>query len=147
MTERLTEREGQAEDSGEETIRPADLREFIGQETLKETLSIAIGAAHKRKKPIDHILFSGPPGLGKTTLAHIISHEMGTSIHSTSGPVLEKPGDLAAILTTLKSGDVLFIDEIHRLRHGCRGSPVPCNGGFFGRHYDRRRTGSEVNPA
>ncbi len=115
MTERLTEREGQAEDSGEETIRPADLREFIGQETLKETLSIAIGAAHKRKKPIDHILFSGPPGLGKTTLAHIISHEMGTSIHSTSGPVLEKPGDLAAILTTLKSGDVLFIDEIHRL--------------------------------
>ncbi|HVP95327.1 MAG TPA: Holliday junction branch migration DNA helicase RuvB [Methanoregulaceae archaeon] len=115
MKERVTEGEEQSEDNGEETIRPANLREFIGQEALKETLSIAIAAARKRKKPIDHILFSGPPGLGKTTLAHIISHEMGTSIHSTSGPVLEKPGDLAAILTTLQNGDVLFIDEVHRL--------------------------------
>jgi holliday junction DNA helicase RuvB len=103
------------EDAIEETIRPSKLKDFIGQESLKETLSIAIEAARKRKKPLDHILFSGPPGLGKTTLAHIIAHEMGTGIHSTSGPVLEKPGDLAAILTTLSEGDVLFIDEVHRL--------------------------------
>jgi holliday junction DNA helicase RuvB len=115
MIQRVTEGAGHTEDNGEETIRPANLREFIGQEALKETLSIAVGAARKRKKPIDHILFSGPPGLGKTTLAHIVSHEMGTTIHSTSGPVLEKPGDLAAILTTLEAGDVLFIDEVHRL--------------------------------
>ena len=103
------------EDIIEETIRPSKLKDFIGQEALKETLSIALEAAQKRKKPLDHILLSGPPGLGKTTLAHIIAHEMGTDIHSTSGPVLEKPGDLAAILTTLSEGDVLFIDEVHRL--------------------------------
>ncbi|HTY15054.1 MAG TPA: Holliday junction branch migration DNA helicase RuvB [Methanoregulaceae archaeon] len=115
MKDRVTEGEELGEDRGEETIRPVNLREFIGQEALKETLAIAIGAARKRGKPIDHILFSGPPGLGKTTLAHIISREMGTTIHSTSGPVLEKPGDLAAILTTLQTGDVLFIDEVHRL--------------------------------
>jgi len=115
MNDRVTEREEQASDRGEETIRPSNLSEFIGQEDIKETLAIAIGAARKREKPIDHILFSGPPGLGKTTLAHIISHEMGTALHSTSGPVLEKPGDLAAILTTLQAGDVLFIDEVHRL--------------------------------
>ena len=115
MKDRVTEREEQASDRGEETIRPSNLSEFIGQEDIKETLAIAIGAARKREKPIDHILFSGPPGLGKTTLAHIISHEMGTALHSTSGPVLEKPGDLAAILTTLQAGDVLFIDEVHRL--------------------------------
>jgi Holliday junction DNA helicase RuvB len=115
MKDRVTEGEELDEDRGEETIRPANLGEFIGQEALKETLAIAIGAARKRKKPLDHILFSGPPGLGKTTLAHIISNEMGTTIHSTSGPVLEKPGDLAAILTTLQTGDVLFIDEVHRM--------------------------------
>jgi Holliday junction DNA helicase RuvB len=97
------------------TIRPARLDEFIGQNALKESLKIFIEASKKRGEPLDHILFSGPPGLGKTTLAHIIAHEMGTGIKATSGPVLEKPGDLAAILTTLKNGDVLFIDEIHRL--------------------------------
>jgi Holliday junction DNA helicase RuvB len=111
----MVETVASCEDAIEETIRPSKLKDFIGQEALKETLSIAIEAARKRKKPIDHILFSGPPGLGKTTLAHIIAHEMGTGIHSTSGPVLEKPGDLAAILTTLSEGDVLFIDEVHRL--------------------------------
>ncbi len=104
-----------SEDTIEETIRPSKLKDFIGQEALKETLSIALEAAQKRKRPLDHILLSGPPGLGKTTLAHIIAREMGTDIHSTSGPVLEKPGDLAAILTTLAEGDVLFIDEVHRL--------------------------------
>ena len=97
------------------TIRPDRLDEFIGQNALKESLKIFIEASKKRGEPLDHILFSGPPGLGKTTLAHIIAHEMDSGIKSTSGPVLEKPGDLAAILTALKKGDVLFIDEIHRL--------------------------------
>jgi holliday junction DNA helicase RuvB len=115
MKERVIEAVATGEDAIEETIRPSKLKDFIGQDGLKETLSIAIEAAQKRQKPLDHILFSGPPGLGKTTLAHIIAHEMGTGIHSTSGPVLEKPGDLAAILTTLSRGDVLFIDEVHRL--------------------------------
>lgn len=98
-------------------IRPASLDEFIGQTSLKEALKIFIEASKKRDEPLDHILFSGPPGLGKTTLAHIIAHEMGTDIKATSGPVLERPGDLAAMLTVLKNGDVLFIDEIHRLNH------------------------------
>ena len=82
---------------------------------VKESLKIAIEAAQKRGEPIDHILFSGPPGLGKTTLAHIIAREMGSEIRSTTGPVLEKPGDIAALLTPLKQGDILFIDEIHRI--------------------------------
>ncbi|MCU0632755.1 MAG: Holliday junction branch migration DNA helicase RuvB [Methanolinea sp.] len=104
--------EGEVDDPA---IRPDRFSDFIGQETLKETLRISIEAARTRGEPLDHTLFSGPPGLGKTTLAHIIAREMGSSIHCTSGPVLEKPGDLAAILTLLKRGDVLFIDEIHRL--------------------------------
>lgn len=99
----------------ESVIRPERFSDFVGQELLKETLRIAIDAAKARGEPLDHTLFSGPPGLGKTTLAHIIAREMGSTLHSTSGPVLEKPGDLAAILTLLKRGDVLFIDEIHRL--------------------------------
>jgi Holliday junction DNA helicase RuvB len=96
-------------------IRPARLADFIGQDGIKDTLRITIEAALKRKEPLDHLLFSGPPGLGKTTLAHIIAHEMGAGIQCTSGPVLEKAGDLAAILTLLSEGDILFIDEIHRL--------------------------------
>ena len=103
------------EDSDEIGIRPGKLADFIGQEPLKEALSIAIAAAQKRGVPLDHTLFSGPPGLGKTTLAHIIAREMGAAIHCTSGPVLEKAGDLAAILTLVQEGDFLFIDEIHRL--------------------------------
>lgn len=99
------------------TIRPARLDEFIGQKALKESLKIFIEASRKRGEPLDHILFSGPPGLGKTTLAHIIAREMGSNIKSTSGPVLERPGDLASMLTALRRGDVLFIDEIHRLNH------------------------------
>ena len=103
------------EDSDEVGIRPENLADFIGQDPLKEALSIAIAAAKKRRTALDHTLFSGPPGLGKTTLAHIIAREMGAAIHCTSGPVLEKAGDLAAILTLVQEGDVLFIDEIHRL--------------------------------
>jgi Holliday junction DNA helicase RuvB len=96
-------------------IRPDRLPDFVGQEPVREALAIAIDAARMRRSPLDHILFSGPPGLGKTTLAHIISREMGSAIQCTSGPVLEKAGDLAAILTLLSEGDILFIDEIHRL--------------------------------
>jgi len=103
------------EEGIEDSIRPTMLREFIGQEPLKEMLSISMEAASRRQEPLEHILFSGPPGLGKTTLAHIIAREMGAGFHSTSGPVLERQGDLAAILTTLSRGDVLFIDEVHRL--------------------------------
>lgn len=101
----------------EMTLRPALLDDFIGNSELKESLGVFIKAAKKRAEPIDHILFSGPPGLGKTTLSHIIAREMGANIKTTSGPVLERPGDLAAILTGLKRGDVLFIDEIHRMNH------------------------------
>jgi Holliday junction DNA helicase RuvB len=97
------------------TIRPSRLDDFIGQDTIRESIRIAVEASRKRGEPLDHVLFSGPPGLGKTTLSHIIAQEMGVGIKSTSGPVLERPGDLAAILTSLKRGDVLFIDEIHRL--------------------------------
>lgn len=96
-------------------LRPLRLEEYIGQERIKENLKVFIMAARKRGEPLDHVLFSGPPGLGKTTLAHIIAREMDVGIETTSGPVIEKPGDLAAILTNLQPGDILFIDEIHRL--------------------------------
>jgi Holliday junction DNA helicase RuvB len=115
MEERIITPTSLNDEKEDVTIRPTRLSEFIGQHALKESLKIFIEASRKRGEPLDHILFSGPPGLGKTTLAHIIAHEMGSDIKSTSGPVLEKPGDLAAILTALKKGDVLFIDEIHRL--------------------------------
>ena len=96
-------------------LRPKNLDDFVGQEKLKENLKIFITAAKQRKEPLDHVLFCGPPGLGKTTLAHIISSELQVSIKGTSGPMLERPGDLAAILTNLSEMDILFIDEIHRL--------------------------------
>src|SRR5690625_2569530 len=96
-------------------VRPRTLADYIGQPVVREQMEIFIGAARKRSEPLDHTLVFGPPGLGKTTLAHIIAEEMGVSLKSTSGPVLEKAGDLAALMTNLESGDVLFIDEIHRL--------------------------------
>lgn len=96
-------------------LRPTTLTEFIGQTKLKQNLRIFVEAARQRKEPLDHLLFFGPPGLGKTTLAHIIAREMKANIRATSGPVLEKAGDLAGILTNLEEGDVLFVDEIHRL--------------------------------
>jgi Holliday junction DNA helicase RuvB len=97
------------------SLRPKILSEYIGQEKIVETLKIAIEAALKRKESLDHVLFNGPPGLGKTTLAHIIANEMGTKIITSSGPALEKGGDLMGILTHLEKGDILFIDEIHRI--------------------------------
>jgi Holliday junction DNA helicase RuvB len=99
------------------TLRPISLNEFVGQKKIKENLKIFIKAARKRKEALDHALFYGPPGLGKTTLAHIIAREMGVNIKTTSGPVLDKPADLAGILTNLENKEVLFIDEIHRLNH------------------------------
>lgn len=98
-------------------LRPKLLDQYIGQEQLKSNLSIAIKAAQARGEALDHVLFHGFPGLGKTTLAYVIANEMGANIRVTSGPVIERPGDLAAILTSLQEGDVLFIDEIHRLNH------------------------------
>jgi len=98
------------------SLRPQRLSEFIGQEKVKETLSIAIQAARQRREPLDHLLFHGPPGLGKTTLAALLAREMAVNIKTTSGPVLEKPADLVGILTNQREGDILFIDEIHRLR-------------------------------
>ncbi len=99
----------------ERNVRPASMDEFVGQEKVIRNLSVFIKAALKRNEALDHVILSGPPGLGKTTLAHIIAHEMGVQIRPTTGPVLEKPGDLAGMLTNLEEGDVLFIDEIHRL--------------------------------
>jgi Holliday junction DNA helicase RuvB len=104
------------EGGGEAVLRPSRLDEFVGQETVKTSLQIAIDAARARREPLDHILFFGPPGLGKTTLAILMAKEMGVQIRTSSGPVLEKPGDLVGLLTGLAPGDVLFIDEIHRLR-------------------------------
>lgn len=98
------------------TLRPQQLDEFIGQEKVRRALSIAIRAAKMRREPLDHLLFHGPPGLGKTTLATLIAREMGVNIKTTSGPVLEKPADLVGVLTNQREGDILFIDEIHRLR-------------------------------
>ena len=97
------------------TLRPRRLEEFIGQEKIKDNLSISIAAAQQRGEPLDHLLLYGPPGLGKTTLAHIIAHEMSVSVRVTSGPAIERAGDLAAILTNLQESDFLFIDEVHRL--------------------------------
>lgn len=105
----------QSEDVFDSTLRPKSLSEYIGQSKVKENIGIFIEAAKRRGEALDHVLLCGPPGLGKTTLAHIVSNELGVQFHSTSGPVVERTGDIAAILTNLGENDVLFIDEIHRL--------------------------------
>lgn len=116
MKERIISNEIKADDiDNEENIRPQSLDEYVGQTEVKENLRIFIEAAKMRNEPLDHVLLYGPPGLGKTTLAHIIANELESNIKTASGPAIEKSGDLAAILSTLEPGDVLFIDEIHRL--------------------------------
>lgn len=112
---RLVNPEAQMDDRLDPALRPKLLRDMIGQDRVKENLSILIAAARQRKEPLDHVLFYGPPGLGKTTLAHVLANEMGVNIKITSGPAIEKAGDLAALLTNLSGGDILFIDEVHRL--------------------------------
>lgn len=112
---RLVNPEPQPDDRLDLALRPRYLHDLIGQDRVKENLSILIDAARQRGEPLDHVLFYGPPGLGKTTLAHILANEMGVNIKITAGPAIERPGDLAAILSNLRAGDVLFIDEVHRL--------------------------------
>ncbi len=112
---RLVNPEPRPDDRFDPALRPKTLTELIGQDQVKENLRILIDAARQRSEPLDHVLFYGPPGLGKTTLAHVLANEMGVNIKITAGPALEKAGDLAAILTNLRAADILFIDEIHRL--------------------------------
>ncbi len=112
---RLVNPEPQKDDRLDLALRPRTLSDLIGQERVKENVAILIAAARQRGDPLDHVLFYGPPGLGKTTLAHVLANEMNVSIKVTSGPAIERPGDLAAILTNLRAGDILFIDEVHRL--------------------------------
>ncbi|MFP3921333.1 MAG: Holliday junction branch migration DNA helicase RuvB [Dichotomicrobium sp.] len=115
MSERLVEGERREHDEAEQSLRPQRLAEFIGQERVRSNLKVFIDAARGRGEALDHVLFAGPPGLGKTTLAQIMARELGVNFRMTSGPVIAKPGDLAALLTNLEARDVLFIDEIHRL--------------------------------
>jgi len=114
-TDRIITPENHADDRVDQALRPHRLAEIIGQDQVRENLSILIAAARQRSEPLDHVLFYGPPGLGKTTLAHVLANEMEVNIKITAGPAVERAGDLAAILTNLRAGDILFIDEIHRL--------------------------------
>jgi Holliday junction DNA helicase RuvB len=132
MDERMVTGEIQGEDASIElSLRPTSLNQYIGQQKVKENLSIFIQAAKMREEPLDHVLLYGPPGLGKTTLAAIIANEMGVQFRSTSGPAIERAGDLAAILSSLEPGDVLFIDEVHRLPRSVEEILYPAMEDFF----------------
>ena len=115
MTRTILDRDGKLEDQVDSHVRPQNLNEFVGQTKAKQNLRVFIEAARSRAEALDHVLFAGPPGLGKTTLAQIMARELGVNFRATSGPVIAKAGDLAALLTNLEDRDILFIDEIHRL--------------------------------
>jgi len=137
--ERLSSPEMLSQDSGELelSLRPKSFRDYIGQDQVKEKLAVYIEAARLRGEALDHVLLYGPPGLGKTTLSGIIAHELGVNLRITSGPAIEKPGDLAALLTNLGRGDVLFVDEIHRLSRTVE-EVAQHPGGFAAVYADRR---------
>ena len=152
MAERLVSGKLRQEDEGLDTsLRPKLLQEFVGQERIKENLGIAMQAAKMRQEPLDHVLLYSPPGLGKTTLGYIIAREMGVNVRVTSGPAIERAGDMAAILTSLNKGDVLFIDEIHRLSRVVEEVLYPAMEDFFlswvvGKGLGARSMNLRVNP-
>ena len=132
MEERIVSSQEQGEDTVLETnLRPKKLSDYVGQKSVKENLSISMEASRKRGDALDHVLFYGPPGLGKTTLANIIASEMGVNIRVTAGPAIERSGDMAAIITSLEEHDVLFIDEIHRLSRAVEEVLYPAMEDFF----------------
>ena len=131
----------------ENVIRPQFLKEYVGQAKVREQMEIFITAAKQREQALDHVLIFGPPGLGKTTLSRIVANEMQVNLRHTSGPILEKPGDLAAILTNLEPRDVLFIDEIHRLSPVTEEVLYPAAGGLSTEYHDRRGTGGTIDQA
>ena len=131
----------------EGTLRPQRLRDYVGQTRMKESLDISITAARQRKEPLDHLLFYGPPGLGKTTISGIIANEMGVNIKITSGPAIEKPGEMAAILNGLKENDILFVDEIHRLNKQVEEVLYPAMEDFAIDILIGKGAGGQVDPA
>ena len=144
--ERITSAQlGRGEEKSEFSIRPKTLAEYIGQKTATDNLKVFIEAAKMRGEPLDHVLFYGPPGLGKTTLAGIIANEMGVDIRITSGPAIERAGDLAAILTNLNENDVLFIDEIHRLNRSVE-EVLYSAMEDYARYHHRQRPVSPLHP-